>query len=149
MRLRFLAALCCIVSLCTSSLIAAESASEMPPVRHARLSYTCELPSTPADAKSLDLWIPMPQDSERQTVKLLNESDLSAGRITTEKKFGNRLYYRHFDLAAAGASGAVPAKIELIYDVTVHEVSSPQARQLVSTRQPAPPAPPAELAPNL
>ena len=115
---------------------AGEAASEMPPVRSVRLNFVCEIPKLPEGAKTIDMWVPMPQDNERQTVRLLNESELGAGRITSDKKFGNRLYYRHFDLPATstGATGE-PIKVELVYDAVVREATVPEAKKLVSTRQ--------------
>ena len=121
---------------------AVDTWAQMPAVRKVRLTYRCEIADTPADAKGVDLWIPMPSDNERQTVKLLNESELGEGRITADKKFGNRLYYRHFALSPAGdgadnATTAVrePIKVELVYDVDVREATVAAAKHLVSTKQ--------------
>ncbi len=121
---------------------AAESADQMPAVLKMRLTYTCEIAELPPDAKEVDLWIPMPSDNDRQTVKLLNERDLGEGQINTDKKFGNRLYYRHFALSPAddgddksATTGRQPIKVELAYDVEVHEATVAAAKQLASTKQ--------------
>ncbi len=45
-----------------------------------------------------------------------------------DKTFGNRLYYQRFD-AALGQ----PMKVELVYDVDVHEATVEAAKQLIST----------------
>ena len=106
-----------------------------------QLKYTVEIAKLPEGAKTVDLWIPMPSSDERQTVRLLNESDLSQGRITTEKKFGNRMYYRRFEAPFGSADdqkpgdGAPPIKVELLYDAEVREASVEAAKQLASTRQ--------------
>ncbi|MBI2823777.1 MAG: transglutaminase domain-containing protein [Planctomycetia bacterium] len=116
-----------------------------PAVRHVSLVYTVEIAKLPADAKTVELWIPVASSNERQTVRLLNESELGAGRFTADKKFGNRLYYRRFEqpLAAAGggdgaAAGEPAIKVELVYDVEVHEATVPEAKKLVATNQVAP-----------
>jgi transglutaminase-like putative cysteine protease len=113
-----------------------ESASEMPPVRKVQLRYTCEIGPVPEGAKTIDLWIPMISDNERQTVRLLNAGELGEGRITTEKTFGNRLYYRHSEgpFTQSGAS----IKIELAYEIEVHERVVEAAKKLISTRQAMP-----------
>ena len=134
----------------TTAGMAGEAASEMPPVRKALLNYTCELAKLPTDARTVDLWIPMPSDNERQTIRLLNESDLAEGRITTDKKFGNRMYYRHFELPTltgdAATAARSPIKVELRYDVEVREAVVDAAKKLISTRQ-VPTGP--EMAPYL
>jgi len=131
--------------------LASEALAEMPAVRTAQLRYTCEIAEVPEGAKAADLWIPMPSDNQRQTVRLLNESELGEGRITTDKKFGNRIYYRRFESPLAGggekptARGA-PIKVELLYDVEVHEATVAAAKDLISTTEGVPGP---ELAPYL
>ncbi|MGD9720384.1 MAG: transglutaminase-like domain-containing protein [Pirellulales bacterium] len=116
-------------------------AQNTPLVRHLDIVYTVEVPGLPADAKTVDLWVPVPSDDERQSVKIVNESELADGRFTTEKNFGNRLYYRRFE-----APFAAPPKVELRYAATVREATVSAAKKLASTRQVTPGA---ELAPYL
>ena len=110
-----------------------ESASDIPPVRKVQLRYTCEIGRVPEGVKTIDLWIPMISDNERQNVRLLNAGELGEGRITTEKTFGNRLYYRRFEgpFTQSGAS----IKIELAYEIEVREHLVEAAKKLISTRQ--------------
>ncbi len=130
------------------------AATETPKVRHVDLKYTCEIADVPAGAKTVDLWIPVPVTNQRQTVRLLNESELGQGRFTNDKKFGNRLYYRHFEAPAAetnatsdkAAAKIPPIKIELRYEAEVREATVEAAKKLVSTKQ-VPPGP--EFAPYL
>jgi transglutaminase-like putative cysteine protease len=131
--------------------VVAVQAQNTPPVRNVHISYTVEIPEVPAGAKTVDLWIPMPSSNDRQTVKWLNESELDGGRVTTDKKFGNRMYYRQFKPPFRVASDdtdsdAPPIKVELLYDVEVHEATVPEAKKLVSTKQGRPGR---ELAPYL
>ncbi len=108
---------------------AAEASAEPPKVRHLRVNFKCEVGELPPGAKKVDLWIPIPPTNQRQTVKLLNEKELTAGRFTTEKTFGNHLYYQRFDAADA----APPMTVELDYDVEVREQTVAAAKQLIST----------------
>ena len=75
------------------------------------------------------MWIPIPPTNERQTIKLLNGADLSGGRFTKDKTFGNELYYQRFDVGDSKA----PVTVELVYDVEVREATVPAAKQLIST----------------
>lgn len=118
----------------------ASGSSDQPPTeRHVRLSFTCAIAELPPGAKIVDVWVPVLTSNERQKIKLLNEADLGAGRFTQEKRFGNRLYYRRFEMAQAGAGqqGSAdrksPVKIELVYDVDVREATVAAAKQLIST----------------
>jgi transglutaminase-like putative cysteine protease len=117
-------------------------ASELPKSRNLRLNFQCEVPALPEGGKRVDVWIPVPPSNERQTIKLLNEGELTAGRFTTEKTFGNRLYYLRVD----AVDRARPTKIEMVYDCQVHEATVDAAKQLVSS---SPEVPAAELAPYL
>ena len=110
--------------------------AEPPKARRLRLNFKCEIPELSADAKTVDLWIPVPPSDARQSIQLLNKSELSAGRFTRDKTFGNQLYYRRFD----ATNRDVPVKVELVYDVEVHEATVDAAKQLISTRDDVPPA---------
>ena len=113
------------------SVLAAELRAEAPAVRKVQLKYTCEIAEVPLGSKTVDVWIPMPSDNDRQTVRLLNADELASGQITKDKTFGNQLYYRRFE-APAGLVG--PIKIELRYDAEVHEATVTAAKQLISTQ---------------
>ena len=136
--------LTCSSTLCAIVLVTAcaAMAQNTPLVRNVHLSYTVEIPEVPEGAKTIDLWIPMPSDNPRQTVKLLNQSNLAGGRITKDKKFGNQMYYRQYK----GPFDGSPIEVELLYDVEVREATVPEAKALASTKQ-VEPGP--ELAPYL
>jgi transglutaminase-like putative cysteine protease len=113
--------------------------AQPPTERNVRLNFACEIAELPPGARTVDMWIPMPSSNERQKIKLLNENELSAGRITKDKTFGNRMYYRRFEMPSVGVSKqngvdrSLPIKVELIYDVEVQEATVAAAKQLIST----------------
>ncbi len=120
-----------------------EAVADPPVVRNVRLKYTVEIAEIPTDAKTVDLWIPMPSENERQTIRLLNKSELGAGRITKDKTFGNRLYYRRYELPSvtggeSKSAGIAPIKVELVYDAEVREATVAAAKQLISTKAEVP-----------
>jgi transglutaminase-like putative cysteine protease len=110
-----------------------------PAERKVRLNFTCEIVDLPPGAKAVDLWIPIPTSNERQNIKILNEGESGAGRFTEDKTFGNRLYYRRFEMPPGdgkkpgGAGRSLPVKVELVYDVDVREATVAAAKQLIST----------------
>jgi transglutaminase-like putative cysteine protease len=105
------------------------SSAELPKTRNLRLNFKCERADLPADAKTVDLWIPIPPTNDRQTIKLLNRNELTGGRITRDKTFGNELYYQRFDVTDAKTT----VKVELVYDVDVRESTVAAAKELMST----------------
>ena len=140
---------------------AAETTAK-PKVRKVEIKYTCKVEQVPEGAKNIDLWVPVAISDERQTIRLLNQDELengtesAGGRFTTDKQFGIRMYYRRYqgpfgsvadeDGKQVVTSGGKPIKLNLIYDVVVHEATVPEAKALVSTVQVEPPA---DLAPYL
>src|SRR5262249_52157702 len=81
-----------------------EALAQAPAERNVRLTFLCEIAEVPPGAKTVDLWIPIPTSNERQTIKLLNERELGAGRFTSDKIFGNRLYHRRFEVPSDGTA---------------------------------------------
>lgn len=91
-----------------------------------RLTYTCYLTNLPPEAKLLNCWIPVPSSDERQQVTLVTR-DLQGGRITTESKYGNRMYYKQVKLQDARLGDTL--KITLAYEVLLNERSIQEAKQ--------------------
>lgn len=58
-----------------------------------RFTYKAVVPELPAGTKVLDLWLPIPSDSQWQTVRDVQVSSPYPYRITQEQKFGNRMVY--------------------------------------------------------
>lgn len=114
--------------------MAGSAEAELPKARKLHLNFKCEIGDLPNDAKTVDLWIPIPPTNDRQTVQLLNKDDLSAGRFTTDTTFGNHLYYRRFDVG----DRKTPLQVELIYDVDVREETVQAAKELRSTKAEVP-----------
>jgi len=121
---------------------ASKASADLPTVRNLRLNFKCEIGELPTGARTVDLWIPIPPTNDRQIVKLLNEHELIAGRMTQDRTFGNQLYYQRFDVA----DRKLPMKVELVYDVEVREATVDAAKQLIST---SPEVPAEEFAPYL
>ncbi|MCS7186386.1 MAG: transglutaminase domain-containing protein [Armatimonadota bacterium] len=63
-----------------------------------KFTYKATVPEIPKDAKVLELWLPIPSDSEWQKVSNLQVSSPVPYRITQEQKFGNRMVYIRWDM---------------------------------------------------
>ncbi len=66
------------------------------------VTYRALVKEVPAGTKALRLWLPVPQDAPMQTIKGVDFQGPLAPRITTEKRFGNRLAY--YEVANPGAT---------------------------------------------
>lgn len=69
--------------------------SQLPSTRTltVRFTYKAVVPNIPRNAKVVELWLPLPSDSEWQTVRDIQVSSPVPHRITQEPKFGNRMVY--------------------------------------------------------
>ena len=90
-------------------------------------TYTTYLSNFPDDAKKLDWWIPMASSNERQSVEVLSIKGLK-GKITTETKYGNRMYYIGRDLKKTKPDDTL--RVTITYKVKTAEKSVPEAKSL-------------------
>ena len=92
------------------------------------LTYTCRITNIPSNASQLNYWVPVPSSDERQTVELLAAPEY--GKITTEHKYGNRMYYRQIALDGVNAKDSLT--ITLSYKIKLNEKSVPEAKALAN-----------------
>lgn len=87
-----------LVALLAQFALASTTALAEPPseVLNTRFSYTATVPTVPAGAKAVDLWIPVPSDNAFQSVANLKVDGAPGHRITRERKHGNRMVYVRF-----------------------------------------------------
>jgi transglutaminase-like putative cysteine protease len=62
-----------------------------------QFTYSATVPKSPPQAKTLDLWLPLPSDNEFQTVSDVRVDSPLPYKITREAEFGNRMVYLHSD----------------------------------------------------
>ncbi len=82
--------------------------------RHFEFTYKAEIPELPKDAKRVDVWIPIPQSNENQTIGKVSMTP--EGTVETEPKTGNR--FVHF---AVDAPFPPSWKFEMTVDATRRE----------------------------
>lgn len=114
--------------LLSASFIARSGYADTTQPRTLTLIYTCHITNIPSAAKQLNCWIPVPSSDERQTVALL--SGPASGKITTERKYGNQIYYSQIMMDKVNAKDSVT--ITLRYKIKLREKSVPEARALTN-----------------
>ncbi len=88
-------------------------------LRSFQFSYTAAIEAVPEGAKSIDLWIPVPQDSVHQTITNLKFSTAQAPEIGVEPEMGNKI--AHWKIDAAAAKGL---SVTMTFDCVRKEVSA-------------------------
>lgn len=114
-----------LISLAFFNLLSFVSIADEP--RHLNFTYTCYLTGVPKNANRVDIWIPVPISDDRQTVKLVSVSEVN-GTLTTETKYGNRIYYLKYHPKQETWSDTV--KIVFSYEVTIREKIITEAKEL-------------------
>jgi transglutaminase-like putative cysteine protease len=110
------------------ALVLSQSLKANEPVeRIISVTYTCYLTGFPKNGKELSVWIPVPQTDQRQTVEITS-ANLSPGKFTHEKKYGNKMYYRKVNISSFPANDTF--RITLTYRVRINEKKVPEAQQL-------------------
>ncbi len=68
-----------------------------PAQRHVVLTYTATIDPFPANAKQIDLWLPVAQDTDGQIVASVNVNYPEGGTIGVDKKYGNKIWHKRFE----------------------------------------------------
>ncbi|HLX64032.1 MAG TPA: transglutaminase-like domain-containing protein [Planctomycetota bacterium] len=87
--------------------------------RKFQFTYTAILDTIPEGAKSVDLWIPIPQDNPHQTITNLTFKSDPAPDIGLEPELNNRI--AHWKFNAAQAKGK---SVTMIFDCVRKEISA-------------------------
>jgi uncharacterized protein (TIGR03000 family) len=93
-----------------------EAKAPQPRTRTFQFSYAAVVTGL-APGKDAHIWIPAPSTNEEQDIATISQQLPTAGRLGTEKKYGNKILYVD---ARAGTDGKVP--LEVVYQVTRREV---------------------------
>lgn len=78
-------------------------------------TYSVRLQNVADDARSIKMWIPLPQSGSGQIVSGIDVDGVGAMRIVTENKFGNQFLY--FEIPNHGKSPEVSAKYRVTRSV--------------------------------
>ncbi len=97
--------------LLSTSAVTALSTQASPRTLKTRFTYKASVLAVPSGTKQLRLWLPIPSDNTYQKVSNLSVSSPVAYRITTEKRFGNRMVF--LESASPGKSLDVAVSFEV------------------------------------
>ena len=126
MKLRILSSLLLLCSLPHLVAQATPSVQKFsPPARTFRFTYNFTVKDIPSGAKSVRVWVPVPQSDQHQTVQVLAVKAPVKTRMTQEAEYGNRMMYAEIQNPAAGK-----AEFTLEYKITRREYSRGDYAQL-------------------
>lgn len=98
-------------------------------VRSVELTYACTVEDIPDGARVIDLWIPVAQDTDGQTVSRATAVWPEGGTFQTEPRYGNRIYHKRFEAPFDDQVGA-----ELVFDIHREELVVQAAKGLADAR---------------
>jgi transglutaminase-like putative cysteine protease len=107
------------------------TAAELQKIRY-EFTYSAQVTDLPPDASSIDLWIPVPSDTDGQEVTDVRVASPGDGTIGTEPQYQNRMFHRRF---AGPFSASSDVSAELVFQVVRTEIHIPEAKQLAATKQ--------------
>jgi transglutaminase-like putative cysteine protease len=90
--------------------------------------YAAQVTELPESATHVDLWIPVPSDSQGQKVNSVSVVRPSGGEVRTEPQYQNRIF--HYRFRGPFKKGQSPPAAELVFDVVRTEVVIPEAKAL-------------------
>jgi transglutaminase-like putative cysteine protease len=91
-------------------------------------TYTAQITDLPKSATNVDLWIPVPSDSQGQRVNRVTVLRPSGGQVRTEPQYQNRIF--HYRFRGPFGKAQSPPGAELVFDVVRTEVVIPEAKAL-------------------
>lgn len=71
--------------------------ADAPAQRSVSLTYSAVIDPVPPDAKVIDLWLPVAQDTDGQTVSSVKVNYPEGGAIDVEPKYGNKIWHKRFE----------------------------------------------------
>lgn len=95
-------------------------------------TYSVQVTDLPETAARVDLWVPVPSDSQGQRVTGVQVVQPSGGEIGTEPHYKNRMFHKRF---AGPFQKASPLLAELVFSVVRSEIVIPEAKALAQTRR--------------
>ncbi len=118
------------VPLCIAASVAMADGAISPPSRDIELTYTATLKDVPASARTIDLWLPVAQDTDGQKVSQVTVAYPEGGSIATEPKYGNKIWHTRFTppLSLQMHDGKLGAQI--VFTIHRDEIVVPQAKDL-------------------
>jgi transglutaminase-like putative cysteine protease len=88
--------------------VADEQRPAPPAVLTTQFTYKATVPTVPAGTREVKVWLPMPSNSDWQTVESLKVESAVPYSLTQEKKYGNRMVY----LAVKKPQGPVAVTVQ-------------------------------------
>jgi transglutaminase-like putative cysteine protease len=96
--------------------------------RSVELTYTATIENIPDGALSIDVWLPIAQDTDGQTVSRVQVNYPEGGDITTESQYGNKIWHKRFEAPFSDSLGA-----EIVFDIHRAEIVIREAKELADT----------------
>ena len=98
--------------------------------RHVILTYAATIDPIPANAKQIDLWLPVAQDTDGQTVSSVKVNYPEGGSIGVEEKYGNKIWHKRFEAPFDDDLHEGKLGAEIVFDIQRTEITVAEAKSL-------------------
>ncbi len=117
-----------IALLISGVMVAAGECGESPRRVAYEFRFAAQVTNLPESAAQVDLWMPVPSDSQGQKVERVEIIRPSGGQVQTEPEYQNRIFHRRF--SGPFTKSQSPPAAELVFDIVRTEVVIPEAKAL-------------------
>ena len=108
--------------------------------RNVELTYTATIEKFPEAAKVIDLWLPVAQDTDGQTVSSVTVAYPEGGSIAVESRYGNKIWHRRFVAPFKGELREGKLSAQLVFRLHREEIIVPEAKSLAPVTKIAKPS---------
>jgi len=111
--------------------LAASQSWAEPATRNVQLSTTAVIDKLPADAHTIDLWMPIAQDTDGQKVLNFKVAYPEGGTVATEDRYGNKIWHRRFEAPFTRDLHENSLGAEIDFEIQRTEIVIQDAKSLV------------------
>lgn len=104
--------------------------ADAPAYRRVELTITATIDPIPAEAKVIDLWLPIAQDTDGQKVRRVDVKHPEGGAIGTEPKYGNKMWHKRFEAPFDDDLRDGKLAAQIVFDIQRTEIVVPEAKSL-------------------
>jgi transglutaminase-like putative cysteine protease len=106
--------------------------------RNVELTYAASIENLPSDARTVDLWLPIAQDTDGQTVQSVKVNFPEGGNIAVEPRYSNKIWHKRFSAPFDGDMRDGKLGAEIAFEIHRTEIVVPEAKSLATNPKVAP-----------
>ncbi len=122
-----------ILSIFAALFVTGIARADSPPTRSVELTYTATVKAIPPGAQTIDLWLPIAQDTDGQIVSRYEVVYPEGGTVAEEPEHGNRIWHTQFVAPFDDDLYEGELSAQIVFDIHRTEIVVPEAKNLAIT----------------